>query len=184
MKILLAGATGYIGKRLLPVLIESGHSVICCVRDRNRFNPDKSLRKHLEVIEVDFLEKDTLKEIPKDIDAAYYLLHSMSASSNYEELELKCAVNFREVISNTNAKQVIYLSGIVNEKSLSRHLSSRKAVEFELAKGTYHFTTLRAGIIIGSGSASFEIITTSGCGIGSDAGRVSILRSIGTSSPR
>lgn len=158
MKILLAGATGYIGKRLLPVLIEQGHKVVCCVRDVKRFNPDKALHKHLEIIEVDFLDKNSLQKIPSDIDGAYYLLHSMSASSNYEELEIKCASNFREEVEKTNIKHVIYLSGIVNEESLSRHLSSRKAVEYELAKGTYHFTTLRAGIIIGSGSASFEII--------------------------
>lgn len=158
MKILLAGATGYIGKRLLPVLIEQGHQVVCCVRDANRFNPEKALRSHLEIIEIDFLEKDSLQKIPKEIDGAYYLMHSMSTSSNYEELELRCANNFREVLSHTNVNHVIYLSGIVNEESLSRHLESRKAVEIELAKGTYHFTTLRAGIIIGSGSASFEII--------------------------
>jgi uncharacterized protein YbjT (DUF2867 family) len=158
MKILLTGATGYIGKRLLPVLIEKGHYVVCCVRDINRFNPGEALLPHIEVIEVDFLDKNSLHNIPKDIDGAYYLLHSMSASSNYEELELRCATNFREVISNTNVKHVIYLSGIVNEESLSRHLSSRKTVEIELGRGNYHFTTLRAGIIIGSGSASFEII--------------------------
>lgn len=158
MKILLTGATGYIGKRLLPVLIEKGHQVVCCVRDTNRFNPDKALRPNIEVIEVDFLDKNSVYNIPKDIDGAYYLLHSMSASSNYEELELRCASNFRTIISTTNVKQVIYLSGIVNEESLSRHLSSRKAVEIELGRGTYHLTTLRAGIIIGSGSASFEII--------------------------
>ena len=67
MKILLAGATGYIGKRLLPVLIEKGHKIVCCVRDCNRFNPDEALRKNLEIIEVDFLDKDSLNKIPKDI---------------------------------------------------------------------------------------------------------------------
>ncbi|MFT4666479.1 MAG: hypothetical protein ACI8YQ_003643 [Polaribacter sp.] len=158
MKILLAGATGYIGKRLLPILIEEGHEVVCCVRDRSRFNPAKKLRPHIQVIEVDFLQEESLQNIPKDIDGAYYLLHSMSASSNYEELEFRCATNFRKVISNINVRHVIYLSGIINEDSLSRHLASRKAVEIELEKGSYHFTTLRAGIIIGSGSASFEII--------------------------
>lgn len=158
MKILLTGATGYIGKRLLPILIEKGHTVICCVRDANRFNPEKELLPKIEVIEVDFLKKNTLDKIPKDIDGAYYLLHSMSNSSNFKELELQCAINFREVLSRTQIKHAIYLSGIVNEDSLSSHLESRKAVEIELARGSYSFTTLRAGIIIGSGSASFEII--------------------------
>lgn len=158
MKILLTGATGYIGKRLLPELISKGHHVVCCVRDKNRFNPPASLLKNIEVIEVDFLDKNSLQQIPKDIDGAYYLMHSMSTSSDYEKLELLSAENFREAVDKTNAKHVIYLSGIINEKSLSKHLSSRKAVENELGKGNYHFTTLRAGIIIGSGSASFEII--------------------------
>lgn len=158
MKILLTGATGYIGKRLLPILIEQGHSVVCCVRDANRFNPKKTFLPYIQVIEVDFLNKDSLRKIPKDIDGAYYLLHSMSSSSNYAALELQCATNFREVLNNTNAKHVIYLSGIVNEDSLSHHLESRQAVEIELKKGKYNFTALRAGIIIGSGSASFEII--------------------------
>ncbi len=158
MRILLAGASGYIGKRLLPVLIEHGHQVVCCVRDVSRFNLEPELVPHTEVIEVDFLDKNSLGKIPKEIDGAYYLLHSMAASSDYEELEMRCASNFREIINSTNVKHVIYLSGIINEDSLSRHLESRKAVEFELKKGDYHFTTLRAGIIIGSGSASFEII--------------------------
>src|SRR5690606_12360235 len=68
------------------------------------------------------------------------------------------AINFTNALEKTNVKHVIYLSGIVNESELSEHLSSRKDVETELKKGSYHFTCLRAGIIIGSGSASFEII--------------------------
>lgn len=158
MRILLTGATGYIGKRLLIQLVNNGHHVICCVRDRNRFNPPVALLENIEVIEVDFLEKTSLSKIPKDIDGAYYLMHSMSISKDYEALELKSALNFREAINQTFVQHVIYLSGIVNENSLSKHLSSRKSVEDELSKGNYNFTTLRAGIIIGSGSASFEII--------------------------
>lgn len=158
MKILLTGATGYIGKRLLPELISLGHEVVCSVRDKNRFNPPSSLANKIKVIEVDYLDESTLKNIPTDIDAAYYLMHSMSTSKNYEELELRSAKNFKSAISKTKTKHVVYLSGIVNEKSLSKHLSSRKAVEKELASKLYHITTLRAGIIIGSGSASFEII--------------------------
>lgn len=158
MKILLTGANGYIGKRLLPELLNKGHQVVCCVRDKNRFSPSPSIQDKIEIIEVDFLDKQSLKNIPKNIDGAYYLMHSMSSSKNYEELEKQSAINFRETINETNAEHIVYLSGIINETSLSKHLSSRKAVEIELSKGNYHFTTLRAGIIIGSGSASFEII--------------------------
>jgi uncharacterized protein YbjT (DUF2867 family) len=158
MKILLTGATGYIGKRLLPVLVDAGHHVVCCVREINRFHPPTSLLKSISIIQVDLLDEDSLAKIPQDIDAAYYLVHSMSSTGDYAELEQKSAINFRDTVSKTSVKQVIYLSGIVNENELSKHLNSRKTVEDELAKGIYHFTCLRAGIIIGSGSASFEII--------------------------
>jgi uncharacterized protein YbjT (DUF2867 family) len=159
MKILLTGATGYIAKRLLPVLQAEGHNVVCCVRDAKRFKTSGLRNDNLEVIEVNFLERSTLERIPEDIDAAYYLIHSMSASTaDFDSMEKTSAINFRDRINNTRARQVIYLSGIVNTDKLSKHLASRKAVEEELARGTYHLTTLRAGIILGSGSASFEII--------------------------
>ncbi|MGM8363029.1 SDR family oxidoreductase [Flavobacterium sp. ARAG 55.4] len=159
MKILLTGATGYIGKRLLPLLVSKGHNVVCCVRDKNRFYIPVEFKENIQVIEVDFLKKESLLNIPESIDAAYYLIHSMSGSSdNYDELERISAENFTERINQTQAGQVIYLSGIVNDKSLSKHLSSRKQVEEILNSGTFAMTTLRAGIIVGSGSASFEII--------------------------
>ena len=159
MKILLTGATGYIGKRLLPILVAQGHEVTCCARDKNRFYCPIELRKSITVIEVDFLKPETLKAIPTDIEAAYYLIHSMSGeNTNYDELESFSAENFVYAINQTNIKQVLYLSGIVNDTSLSKHLSSRKKVETILSTGRFALTTLRAGIIVGSGSASFEII--------------------------
>ncbi|NNF22958.1 MAG: SDR family oxidoreductase [Saprospiraceae bacterium] len=158
MKILLTGATGYIGKRILPLLVNKGYHVVCCVRDQSRFNPPQSLVKNISVIEIDLLDANSLSKIPDDIDVAYYLVHSMSSSDDYKILEQKSAINFRERLSKTNVRQVIYLSGIINESSLSEHLLSRKTVEEELDKGDYHLTCLRAGIIIGSGSASFEIM--------------------------
>ncbi|MDW5287503.1 SDR family oxidoreductase [Formosa sp. PL04] len=158
MKVLLTGATGYIGKRLLPVLVAQGHNVVCGVRDPKRFNPPESIAPNISVITIDLLDETSLKNIPKDIDAAYYLVHSMSASSDYQDLEKQSAIYFRDALNKTDAKQVIYLSGIVNDDKLSEHLNSRQTVEHELDKGNYSLTTLRAGIIIGSGSASFEII--------------------------
>lgn len=105
------------------------------------------------------MQKETLQNIPNDIEVAFYLIHSMSTSSgDFEEMEQLCAINFKERIEQTTAKQVIYLSGIVNEKELSKHLTSRKNVEGILSQSTFALTTLRAGIIVGSGSASFEII--------------------------
>ncbi len=159
MKILLTGITGYIAQRLLPVLIQNGHQVVGCVRDKNRFNAQAYPKNNLSVIEVDFLEKESLSLIPNDIDVAYYLIHSMSTQSgDFERMEQICANNFRERIEKTRATQVIYLSGIVNETELSKHLASRKKVEDILSHSSFALTTLRAGIIVGSGSASFEII--------------------------
>jgi uncharacterized protein YbjT (DUF2867 family) len=159
MKILLTGTTGYIAQRLLPVLLNSGHEVVCCVRDRLRFDAEKYNSEKLSVIEVDFIKAETLDFIPEDIDAAYYLVHSMAAKSgNFEDMEKISAENFVQRIGKTNARQVIFLSGIVNEEILSKHLESRRNVENILASGKVPLTTLRAGIIIGAGSASFEII--------------------------
>jgi uncharacterized protein YbjT (DUF2867 family) len=159
MKILLTGATGYIGKRLLPILAAQGHQIVCSVRDKDRFKIPEEFKNSITVIEVDFLKEESLKGIPNDIDAAYYLMHSMSSTSNnFDELESVSAKNFVNRINQTTAKQVIYLTGIVNQKKLSKHLSSRKAVEDILNAGTFATTALRAGIIVGSGSSSFEII--------------------------
>jgi len=159
MKILLTGVTGYIGQRLLPILLDSGHEVVCCVRDKNRFNIKRYLHQKITVIEVDFLKKSTLDQIPNDIDVAYYLIHSMSTQSgDFQELEVISATNFKERLEQTNVSQVIYLSGISNADALSKHLTSRRNVETILSGSKFALTTLRAGIIVGSGSASFEII--------------------------
>ena len=159
MKILLTGATGYIAQRLIPVLLANGHEVICCVRDRSRFDTSKYKQSSLSVIEVNFLSPESLNVLPVDIDIAYYLIHSMSTQTgNFEEMESSCATNFNASIGKTKVRQVIYLSGITNEIELSKHLTSRKNVETILSTGTFPLTTLKAGIIVGSGSASFEII--------------------------
>lgn len=158
MKILLTGATGYIGRRLLPALLEMGHEVICAVRDRARLDISAFKSAKIQIIEADLMIPETLKKLPKDIGAAYYLVHSMSNSGDFSETELRSAENFISYLNTTQTKQLIYLSGIINKKELSKHLSSRKAVEETLKNGNTPTTTLRAGIIIGSGSASFEII--------------------------
>lgn len=159
MKILLTGVTGYVGGRLLPVLSDKGHQVCCIVRDKQRFPAKYKDHPAITVIEGDFLTNQGLDKIPDDIDVAYYLIHSMSGSvSHFDEDELISARNFRETISKTSCKQVIYLSGFEHNEDLSRHLSSRKNTRLELKQGKYALTVFHAGIIIGSGSASFEII--------------------------
>ncbi|MBO6828570.1 MULTISPECIES: SDR family oxidoreductase [unclassified Flagellimonas] len=159
MRILLTGANGYIGMRLLPKLLDMGHEVICAVRDEKRLSVDAKVRSQIEVVEIDFLEDPANQNIPKNIDAAYYLIHSMTSSvSDFDKKEAQAAKNFNTLLEGTQCKQVIYLSGIVNDKELSKHLSSRKNVEEILYKGDFELTVLRAGIIVGSGSSSFEII--------------------------
>ena len=135
------------------------HTLICCVRDKQRFPEILKNNKNVSLIEVDFLDKNSLDSIPNEIDIAYYLIHSMSSSSSkFESLEEQCAINFKMRLEKTKVKQVIYLSGIVNDDQLSKHLQSRKNVEDLLHSKVYALTTFRAGIIVGSGSASFEII--------------------------
>lgn len=159
MKILVTGATGYIGKRLIPLLVNDGHDVICSVRDKMRADKNYLEEEHIQVVEADFLKPETLTSIPKDLDVAYYLIHSMSNSSDdFKILEEQCAINFKTYLETTNVKHVIYLSGITNDDNLSKHLSSRKNVEIALTSNKYALTTFKAGIIVGSGSSSFEII--------------------------
>jgi len=162
MRILLTGTTGYIGRRLLPVLANAGHEVICLVRDQRRFDWEdfsEAYLKKITVLEADLSDPESLQHLPTDIDAAYYLVHSMSSSyADFRSMEEQTAQNFIDYIRKTKAQQIIYLSGIANDADLSAHLSSRKNVEGILKQSHVPLTVLRAAIIIGSGSASFEII--------------------------
>lgn len=162
MKILLTGSTGYIGRRLLPQLVEEGHHVVCPVRDKRRFDFDdfsEDFLKKITVLECDFLEEDGLSSLPEDIDAAYYLIHSLNSNSKeFKALEEKSAQNFVNYLNRTSANQIIYLGGIANDAKLSEHLESRFNVERILGESKAPLTVLRSAIIIGSGGASFEII--------------------------
>jgi uncharacterized protein YbjT (DUF2867 family) len=159
MKILLTGANGYIGTRLLPLLLEEKHEIVCMVRDKRRFVSASDLSDQVKIITGDLMDAGSLNEIPTDIDAAYYLVHSMSSSqTGFSDMEKASSENFSAAIGKTNCRQIIYLTGIANDEHLSKHLGSRLAVEEELKSSGKACTILRAAIIIGSGSASFEII--------------------------
>jgi len=158
LKILITGANGYIGRRLIPVLLEQGHELFCCVRDKARFDW-RQRHERLHTLEVDFLKSESLAELPRGLDVAFYLIHSMnSVIGDFAAPERQSARRFCAMVESTDCRQIIYLSGIVNEKQLSTHLSSRLAVEQILRASRIPCTVLRAGIVVGSGSASFEII--------------------------
>jgi uncharacterized protein YbjT (DUF2867 family) len=166
MKVLLTGANGYVGRRLLTKLLEAGHHVTCLVRDKRRFRKDDYAAitddgLQLEIIQGDLLDRTSLRSIPARIEAAYYLVHSMGSDGvDFPQLEARSAENFVEALSATDVRQIIYLSGIINEPAdnLSPHLASRLNVEKVLNKADAAVTVLRAAIIVGSGSASFEIM--------------------------
>ena len=161
MRILLTGANGYIGMRLLPVLVEAGHEVTCVVRDAHRFQPSPDLLNKINVIEFDFLRPENAVQNfnKKYFDVAYYLIHSLGdTTTTLKEYEIRSAGCFVLVATLTQVKQIIYLSGISNEKNLSKHLLARKVVKDVFIRSGIAYTIFEAGIIVGSGSISFEII--------------------------
>ena len=158
MTVLIAGANGYIGTRLIPILLEKGHTIVCLVRDKRRFHENSDYSDKVALLKGDLLKQESIEDFPKDIDAAYYLVHSMTQNEDFAKLEALSAHNFVQVLDKTNCKQVVFLSGITNDDNLSKHLQSRRHVEDVLKEAKAALTVLRASIIIGSGSASFEII--------------------------
>jgi uncharacterized protein YbjT (DUF2867 family) len=158
-KVLVTGANGFVGKRLIYSLLDQGHEVFALCRIEGRPSFAKDLPK-LHYLWGDVRNPNTKKIIPKDLDVAYYLIHSMSDKPEHlEESESFAAKQFLNCIDETSIQQIIYLTGIINdEKNLSDHLSARLGVEKTLSSGKFPTTILRASIIIGAGSASFEII--------------------------
>lgn len=161
MKILVTGANGYIGLRLVMELLEAGHMVTAVVRDPARFPADNFAANggQLVVRKADFLDGKSLEDLDVNADAAFYLIHSMGAGGDFAAREERCATNFSNTAARLGWQRIIYLSGLVDEDAeLSEHLSSRRKVEEILRSSGVPLTVLRASIIVGSGSASFEII--------------------------
>ena len=154
MRVLVTGATGFVGSRLVPALRAADHSVTVLVRDAAGYDAPEDVR----VIEGDLLAPGSF-DAGLDVDAAYYLVHSMRAGGEFEERDRRAAENFAAAATDARVERVVYLGGLGEERDrLSEHLRSRREVERILGDGDYDLTTLRAAILIGAGSASFEMI--------------------------
>lgn len=157
MKVLLTGSTGYIGRRLKQILLDDENIELkLLVRNKKSVT---SVNKNIEIIEGDTFNKESLKQALKDVEVAYYLIHSLS-NENYKDLDKISAQNFLDVAALCGVKRIIYLGGLgVKNENTSEHLLSRiETGEILSSNKNVQTIWLRAGVIIGSGSASFEII--------------------------
>ena len=154
MRVLVVGATGFVGSRLVARLAELGHDVVAFSRSASQ----KSFPDGVEPFEGDLADADSLTGLCDRVDVAYYLIHSLTAE-NFAARDREYARQFRDIASDAGVDRVVYLSGISGTGvDLSPHLESRREVEAILAGGGFDLTVLRAAVIIGAGSASFRIL--------------------------
>ena len=156
--ILVTGANGYVARRLVPELLFRGYRVRCMLRKKDM--PQLLTHPNLKYVYADALNKDQLQLAMKGIDVAYYLIHSMRLiKSKFRQTDKEVARNFREVAEECGVKKIIYLGGLgETSKVLSRHLQSRIEVGTILSEGSIPVIRLRGAIIIGTGSASYELL--------------------------
>src|SRR3954454_20777110 len=158
MRVLVTGATGYVGGRLVPVLLQEGHVVRCFTRDANRLR-DLPWRSQIDVAEGDVLDRAALLDALVDVDVAYYLVHALGTGRDFEQSDRQAARIFAAAADDRGVGRIVYLGGLApTGGELSPHLRSREEVgEIFLAADT-PAAVLRAAVILGSGSASFEML--------------------------
>ena len=157
-KILVTGATGYIGGRLVPRLLNLDHQVRVLVRDPERLQ-GREWQGKVDIVQGDVLKPETLGAVMDGISTAYYLIHSMDGNGNFHDRDLLAARNFGEAAKTAGVEQIVYLGGLGDsDADLSDHLASRQATGMALAEAGVPVTEFRAAIIVGSGSISFEMI--------------------------
>jgi uncharacterized protein YbjT (DUF2867 family) len=157
VKIAVTGSTGYIGGRLVPRLLDEGHDVVCLVRTPGKLD-DRPWRDAVEVRICDVLDREQVTAALAGCQAAYYLVHSMGSSGDFADADRLAAANFAEGAAANDLERIVYLGGLGRGEQLSPHLSSRHEVGSVLATGPVPVTELRAAVVIGSGSVSFEML--------------------------
>ena len=157
--VLVRGATGYIGRRLVEELVDAGHAVRCLARTPAKLD-DERWRSTVDVVRGDVGDAESLAAAFEGIDTAYFLVHSIGTEPGWEEQDHRCALNVAAAAQAAGTQRIIYLGGLGDETAgdLSPHLASRHEVGRALASGSVGTTELRAAVVIGSGSASFEML--------------------------
>ncbi len=158
MRILVTGATGYLGGRLVPRLLDAGHEVRCLSRSAEKLR-DVPWAGAVDVVEGDALDPAALDRALRDVEAAYYLIHSIGTGPQFSESDRRAATTMAEAAARAGVDRIVYLGGLVpTDGKASPHLASRAEVGQILLDGPVPAVVLQAGVVLGSGSASFEML--------------------------
>jgi uncharacterized protein YbjT (DUF2867 family) len=156
--VLVTGATGYVGSRMIPSLLERGYRVRCLVRDPAKLS-HRSWLPQIEIVKADLIEYESVEKALTGVTYAYYLIHNMATGDQYSERDITSALNFASAASSTGVEHIIYLGGLADASAkMGSHLRSRMETGDTLRQGDVPVTEFRASIIIGSGSTAFEMI--------------------------